>query len=150
MNMEKDNLYCFSKTMLAVVAWCSLITSVLTMFKVDNGIFFSAFIPAEVAVLNVYQLDTTFNDTLFFFLTFGTILLYFICYGMAGKRLGWLLAGFVLYLIDTIVMGYYIYRNGMNMSWGLELFFHALVLTILLFGYFSIGMLALVISGAKI
>lgn len=134
--LEKDSRYSFSRLFLAIIAAMSLLTAFLTMLKIENGMFFAAFIPAEVAMQSVYKLDVFYNDAVFFVLCFGLILMYYVCYVLARKNKTWLLVGFLLYLIDTACMIHYIVYAGINSSWIIELAIHAAVLIILLYGFF--------------
>ena len=139
--LEKDSRYSFSRLWLAVIAVTSLLTAFLTMLRVENGFFFTAFVPTEVALQNIYGLNSFFNDTVFFVLCFLVILLYYVVYVMSKNSKKWLLTGFFLYLADTACMVYYIWRAGFNQAWILELVAHVVILGFLLYGYFRAGKL---------
>ena len=115
--LEKDSRYSFSRLFLAVIAVMSLLTAFFTMLKIENGFFFTAFIPTEVALQSVYKLDVFYNDAVFFCLCFGLILLYYVCYLMSKTRKSWLLIGFLLYLVDTAFMGHYIWYAGLTTTY---------------------------------
>lgn len=135
MNKEEKQYPGYRQYML-VVSLFSLINVILIYFRIDSSFYFSAFIPLVASVSSIYYLKGSLQIFVFVFLVVFFILMLFVCWLASKRNYKWLLAGAVIYALDSAFMVYYIILTGFEAQWILDIVFHAFLLVMLFRGAF--------------
>lgn len=126
---------------LLLIAVFSVINIVLYALKSDNYFLFTSYLPYILGIIGVDYLTGWYNmpvntGTGIFFLSISAviILLYFICWFFARKRIGFLIGGLVFFTIDTLFMIYSMIMSTEPAWFTMDCVFHALAIAELAIG----------------
>lgn len=120
------------RNLLAVII-LSVVNVVMLFFGSTTMMLFSATVPYYVALVGYVLGIRTFMIIGAVIAAF-IILVYFLCWIFSKKHYGWMLAALVLFILDTLFLGYlYIFVIG-DVSGILDVVIHAFVLYYLVIG----------------
>lgn len=130
--LSENRVYQSLRTVLAAVAGISLANVFLIKMEIERNLLFSAFLPALGANRTVY-FAPEFNQNR---AIIGGVMLIgalFTCYVLSNKRWVWMMIAFLIYLIDTWFMIWFIEVGGYSYAeWSLDIIAHVIILAILL------------------
>ena len=130
--LVENRTYQNLRTIIAAVAGISLINIGLIYFRIEKNLAFSAFVPTWVVNYSVYLAEESQKNL--YIAVFGVLIirLYMFCYVMSKKRAFWFKVAFIMYLIDTWLMTYFIEMKGFSYSnWVFDIISHIFVLIIM-------------------
>ena len=131
-DLVENKVYQSLRTVLAAVAIISLANVFMIKFEVERNLLFSAFLPSWGANHTVY-FAPELNGNMAIACGVGVIALLYLCYVLSKKHYGWMMLAFIIYLIDTWVMIWFIDARGYSYAqWALDIAAHVIVLVLLL------------------
>ena len=130
--LSENKVYQSLRTVVAAVAGISLVNVFLIKMEIERNVLFSAFLPTLGANHTVYFAPELNQNRA---IAGGVMLIValFICYLLAEKRWGWMMVAFLIYLIDTWFMIWFIDVRGYSYAnWSLDIIAHVIILALML------------------
>lgn len=129
-----------------LVAIMTVVNILLFVFGADVYFIFTAYIPYVLGIIGVQYIEgvegyLSKNPGMgIFFLSIAAVItiVYFICFALAKKKNGWLIAGTVLFTVDTLFLLYDMFMSAEPVSFLLDVFIHALILAEMYWGITAI------------